>query len=72
MKHLISMPDTLSQRFCAAIPPRQRSTVLRSLIEKEVEKREKKLFECAKDVEEDDALNEEMADWDATLNDGID
>jgi len=43
-KVLVSIPDTLADRFRALIPARQRSKVIAYLIETEVEKREKSLY----------------------------
>ncbi|MBI2785840.1 MAG: hypothetical protein HYX60_05855 [Legionella longbeachae] len=70
-KVLISMPDKIASRMRASIPPKQRSKVIVELIEKEIEKREKALYECAIAVEQDKALSEEMNDWDVTLQDGF-
>lgn len=72
MKILISIPDQLVHRMKNSIPARQRSIVIVRLIEKEIEKREKHLYECALAVENDDALNREMNEWDVTLQDGLD
>lgn len=70
-KVLISIPDKIALRMRAAIPQRQRSKIIVQLIEKEIEKREKALYECALAVEQDLALNKEMKDWDITLQDGL-
>ena len=70
-KILISLPDQLANRMRSAIPARQRSKIFTRLIEKEVDKREKALYECALAVEKDGALREEMEEWDITLNDGL-
>lgn len=70
-KILISLPDELSARFRAVTPRKQRSKVIRYLIEKEVDKREKTLYECALAVEKDKQLQQEMQDWSTTLNDEI-
>lgn len=70
-KILISIPDELACRMRAAIPSRQRSKTITHLIEEEVKKREKLLYECAQAVEKDQALNKEMNEWDATLEDGL-
>ena len=70
-KVLISSPDAIASRMRAAIPQRQRSKVIVRLIEAEIDKREKALYECAVAVENDAALNKEMEDWDVTLSDGI-
>jgi hypothetical protein len=70
-KVLISIPDDIAVRMKAAIPQRQRSKVIVHLIEMEINKREKALYECAVAVENDAVLNDEMKDWDITLQDGM-
>lgn len=70
-KVLISIPDQLAVRMRAAIPARLRSKTITHLIEDEVKKREKALYECALAVEKDRALHDEMKDWDVTLQDGL-
>lgn len=71
-KILISLPNQLVIRMRATIPPRQRSKIITSLLEKEIKKREQALYECALAVEQDAALREEMTDWDITIDDGLD
>jgi hypothetical protein len=70
-KVLISIPDQLAIRMRATIPRMQRSKIIAHLIEKEIEKRERTLYECALTVEHDSHLREEIADWDITMNDGL-
>ena len=70
-KVLISIPDHVASRMRAAIPQRQRSKVIARLIEQEVERREQELYQCALAVEQDTGLNEEMKEWDVTLQDGL-
>lgn len=70
-KVLISISDQLVSRMKATIPQRQRSKVIAHLIEKEIEKRERALYECAAAVEKDDALRQEMEEWNVTLQDGL-
>lgn len=71
-KMLISVPELLAIRLRSIIPARQRSQVISHLIEKEIEKREKKLYECALEVEGDKSLNREMKQWETqTLQDGL-
>lgn len=70
-KVLISLPNQLAMRMRATIPARQRSKIITHLIEKEIEKRERVLYECALAVENDDDLLREMQEWDVTLIDGI-
>lgn len=70
-KVLISIPDDIASRMRAAIPQRQRSKVIVRLLEAEIDRREKALYECAVAVEKDAVLNNEMEDWDITLQDGM-
>jgi len=70
-KVLISVPDDLLARMRAVIPNRQRSRIIAEVLESEVERRERALYECARDVEADKALNTEMSEWDLTVGDGI-
>lgn len=70
-KILISLPDQLAVRMRATIPPRQRSKIITHLIEEEIEKRERSLYECALAVEQDSGLREEMTEWDITIRDGL-
>jgi hypothetical protein len=71
-KVLFSLPDSLVSRMRASIPPKQRSKVVAHLLEQELEKRERALYQCALEVEADEVLREEMKDWETTLGDGID
>jgi hypothetical protein len=70
-KVLFSLPDDLVARMRASIPPKQRSKVVAYLLEEEIKRREQALYQCALEVEADEALQEEMKDWEATLGDGI-
>lgn len=70
-KILISLPSDLNNRLKAVIPARQRSKIIRHLLEHEISKREEKLYACALAVEEDEQLNREMQDWQVTADDGI-
>lgn len=71
-KVLISLPDQLANRMKATIPKRQRSKVVVSLLEAEIIKREKALYECALAVENDAALKADTTAWEVTINDGLD
>ncbi len=71
MKVLVSIPDSLYSRMAATIPPRQRSKLIAKLLEDEVKKRERELYQAALAVERDEELSTEMQDWDVTLGDGI-
>jgi hypothetical protein len=70
VKVLVSLSDELYDRMQAVIPPRQRSKVVAELLEAEVSRRERELYECALAVEQDERLHAEMADWDLTVGDG--
>lgn len=71
-KILISIPDELAYRLRHTIPARLRSKVISELIAKEIELREKKLYACALELENDKALTKEMKDWNITVADGLD
>jgi hypothetical protein len=71
MKVLISLPDELAARMQAVIPARQRSRIIAALLEDEIMRRERELYECALAVEQDEQLNAEMAEWDVTVGDGF-
>jgi hypothetical protein len=70
-KVLISLPDQLATRMRATMPARQRSKIITHLIEEEIERRERVLYECAVAVEKDRDLHLEMEEWDITLRDGL-
>jgi hypothetical protein len=44
--------------------------IIARLIEKSIKRRERALYECALAVENDKVLQQEMSEWDVTLNDG--
>jgi hypothetical protein len=71
-KVMFSFPEKLVMRMKAVIPARERSKVLASLLEREIKMREKHLFSCAKELEENKALRKEMGVWDAEFGgDGL-
>ena len=71
-KVLVSVPDDLIGRMKVVIPSGQRSKILTRLLEDEVTLRETKLYQLAREVENDKSLNAEMEDWNTTAGDGID
>lgn len=71
-KVLISMPDAIMKRLRALVPDRQRSKFITDIVEKELQRREHELYQCALQVEQDKALNAEMSDWNTVIADGID
>lgn len=70
-KVLISLPDQLVSRMKTTIPERQRSKIITALLESEILRREKALYECALAVENDMALKADMAAWSETIGDGL-
>ncbi len=67
-----TIPESLYQAMKTSIPKRQRSQIVANLLKKEIEQRERALYEIAKAVEQDANLNKEMTEWDETLTDGLD
>jgi len=70
-KVLISMPDSILSRLRAVVPDRQRSKFITRVVEEELKKHEEALYQCALKVEQDEALNAEMKEWEVTTGDGI-
>lgn len=70
-KVLVSLPDDLAVRMKQMIPSKQRSKIITKILEIEIRKRENTLYQTALDVVADQALNNEMSDWEATTGDGI-
>jgi len=61
---MFSFPEQLVVRMKAAIPQRERSKVLASLLENEISKRERSLYLRAQALEKNEGLKEEMETWD--------
>ena len=59
-KVLVSMPARVLSRMRALVPDRQRSRFITRLVEAELAKREAELFQAARAVDQDEALNAEM------------
>ncbi len=71
-KVLLSLPEGLVSRMRALVPDRQRSRFITRLVEEELKRREEELYRIAREVEQDESLRVEMADWDVTAADGAD
>lgn len=69
MRMTFSLPDTLAQRFLASIPPRKRSATVAKLLEKELADQEQDLAAACYAANADEALNEEIAEWQAFEDD---
>lgn len=68
---LITVPDILAARMKAVLPTGQRSRVIARILEEEIDRRERELYECAVAVEADTALNEDLEGWESTTSDGV-
>lgn len=62
-KVMFSFADELVARMKSSIPTRERSKVMALLLEKEISAREKTLYLCAKELEDSNALKNEMNIW---------
>lgn len=69
MRMTFSLPDSLAQRFLASIPPRKRSSTVAKLLEKELADQEHDLEAACRAANADEALNEEIAEWQAFEDD---
>lgn len=68
---LITVPDALAARMKSVLPAGQRSRIITRILEDEIERRERELYECAVAVEADAALNKELEEWKTTTGDGV-
>lgn len=73
---LLRLPEDLLRKFRRAVPERQRSAFVRTLLEQALaadpDEDSDPLYLAALAVEQDSRLNAEMAEWqDATVGDGL-
>ena len=70
---LLHLPEELARRFRNAVPARQRSSFVQKLLENALpEESDDPVYHTALAVEQDAALNAEMAEWEnATVGDGL-
>ena len=66
-----SPPEGILHTLQQLIPPDQQDQFVADTIRHALELREQALYECALAVEQDEALNAELDDWQVTLTDGI-
>lgn len=72
MQILLHLPDDLAAKFKAAVPQGKRSSFIADLLEKALPSDEEDpLYLLALEVEQDEALNVEMRDWDGVIGDGL-
>ena len=70
---LIRLPEALARRLKRRVPVRARSAFIQRLLEQALpgdEGEDDPLYQLALAVEHDQRLATEMADWDATIEDG--
>jgi hypothetical protein len=66
-----SLPEELISSLHQLVPPAEQDEFVASVLRKALEQHEQALYECALAVEQDEALNAEIDDWQVTLTDGI-
>jgi metal-responsive CopG/Arc/MetJ family transcriptional regulator len=65
MRVTLSIPDALARKFQSAVPQRQRSRLVTSLLEGELRRREGDLAQACVAANGDKALEKEIDDWQA-------
>jgi metal-responsive CopG/Arc/MetJ family transcriptional regulator len=71
---LVRLPDELVQRFKRHVAARGRSAFVQQLLEQALpaeDSDDDPLYLAAMDVERDEKLAAEMAEWDVTIGDGL-
>jgi hypothetical protein len=69
----LRLPEELVRRLRSAVPGKERSLFVRQLLEQALDSDDAPLYLAPLDIEGQDRLNPEMAEWESTtLNDGPD
>ncbi len=71
---LVRLPEELARRLKRRVPARARSAFIQKLLEEALPSDEGEgdpLYRIALAVEHDERLAAEMAEWDATIEDGL-
>ena len=71
---LVRLPEDLARRLKRRVPARKRSAFVQQLLEQALpadEGEDDPLYRAALDVERDERLAAEMAEWDAAVGDGL-
>lgn len=71
MQVLVHLPDELGNRLRAAVPARKRSAFVADLIRQALPEDDDPLYRLALDVEREERLNAEMAEWEGVAGDGL-
>ena len=66
-----SLPEEILHTLHQLIPSDRQDQFVADAIRHALEQQEQALYECALAVEQDEALNAELDDWQITLTDGI-
>lgn len=67
----IPVPDELFGRIRTLVSQQQFRNLLVDLLERELQLRDTALYHCACQVEADEALKQDLLDWNMTLEDGL-
>ncbi|MDF2867134.1 MAG: hypothetical protein K0S11_604 [Gammaproteobacteria bacterium] len=71
-KVMFSLPKQLVSRMRVFIPEGERSELVASLLEKEIQLREQRLYQAATELEACRGLGQEMVEWDQAFGqDGL-
>jgi hypothetical protein len=70
MRITLSIPDAVARRFRAAVPARQRSSLVTRLLQNELASRDDSLTSACRAANRDKALSREIDDW-QLFDDGI-
>lgn len=70
MRITLSIPDDLAHRFQAAVPARQRSRLVTRLLQEELQERDNSLAAACRAANRDQALEQEIEEWQA-FEDGV-
>ena len=72
---MVRLPEELSARLKALVPPRQRNQFITNLVAGAVQEQEAKLVIVAREVTAEEQSNPdlqaELQDWDTTISDGL-
>lgn len=70
MRITLSIPDAVARRFHVAVPPRQRSRLVTSLLEGALSRHEAALAAACRAANRDKNLEAEIDDW-QSFDDGV-
>ena len=66
-----SLPAEIIRSLHRLVPADEQDQFVASVLRQALEQQEQSLYECALAVEQDQELNAELDDWQATLADGL-